>query len=684
MPVGAGEQDLRTVFAAAGVSGSWDWDIVGKKLYVDEHFARLYGLDPHVVDQGLATSTFFKAIHPEDQARIRIAVAGLVAGAERFSKEFRVIAPDGATLWMHGRGQGHYNSNDEPVRFSGLLVDVTERKRAEERLRIAQSAGGVGTFEYSDGFATVSVSGEFCRLLGFHPADRLPVRTINAAMCPGEQQLIPESTAEAALHPLAASFRIRRNDTGEERWIARRGELLPDSRGSGYRLLGVIYDVTEAKQLESELRALNETLEQRVAAAVDERRLAEEALRQAQKMEAVGQLTGGIAHDFNNLLTVIIGSIDSAMRRVDAGSDPRLARSLAHAMNGAERAATLTHRLLAFSRRQPLAPRAVDVPRILSGMSDLLGRTIPEAISIAIDAPDTVWTVEADPHQLENAIINLAVNARDAMPGGGKLTVSAQNHGPESQSADLGQGDYVGISVSDTGIGMDESTLARVFDPFFTTKEVGKGTGLGLSMVYGFAKQSGGDVRLISEPGIGTTVTILLPRAVGMAESETQARDDQVVGGNLSETILVVEDDDDVRAFTVSALREIGYRVIEAHDGVTALHLLQKQEQPVGLLVTDVVMPNMSGSELADAARIVQPDIAVLFTSGYTREMIMHEGRLDAGVDLLPKPFTLKTLAARVRDLLDRYHGDGAAELQPTAGAEPGATERVDPAVQPL
>jgi PAS domain S-box-containing protein len=653
---GANDEQLRAVLAADGASGSWDWDIVNDVLHVDARFAHLYGLPEEMISTALPTKTFFSAIHADDRTRIRIAVAGLVAGAELFSKEFRIVSPTGSVLWMHGRGQSHLDADDNPVRFTGLLVDVTDRKRTEERLRIAQSAGGVGTFEFSDGFATVSVSSEFCRLLGLHPADRLPVRTVNATLCEGEGKLIPEG-GDTAPENLDREFRILRSDDGAERWIARRGEIIREGEGTGFRLLGVIYDITDSKEQETRLRELNDTLEQRVAEEINERALAEDALRQAQKMEAVGQLTGGIAHDFNNLLTIITGSVDIALRRLDKSADPRVNRSLENAMKGAERAAALTQRLLAFSRRQPLDPRAIEVPRLLAGMSDLLTRTITESVGIAIDAPIDIWTIEADPHQLENAILNLAVNARDAMPNGGSLTVTARNQqviASQRGEAHVPPGDYVAISVADTGTGMDAEIRAKVFDPFFTTKEVGKGTGLGLSMVYGFAKQSGGSVMIESTLGEGTTVTLLLARSIDEAAAVVQAERDTEPTGSLSETILVVEDDDDVRAYTVGTLRELGYRVVEAHDGTAALHLLEKQENPVKLLMTDVVMPKMSGSELASTARQHQPDLKILYTSGYPRDAIMRDGRLDTGVDLLPKPFTLRNLASKVREILDR------------------------------
>jgi PAS domain S-box-containing protein len=654
-PLGIEADRLRSILAAAGASGTWDWDIAAGRLHVDARFAELYGLDLEEALAGVPTNCFFKAIHPDDRARMRIAVAGMVAGAELFSKEFRVVTPDGATLWMHGRGQSHLDEDDEPVRFTGLLVDVTERKRTEERLRIAQSAGGVGSFEYIDGFATAAVSAEFCRLLGLHPTNVLPVQTINKVLCNRDGPLIPEPHRGPPPESLDAEFCIERGDDKAERWIARRGEILRE--GAGYRLVGVIYDVTEAKAQEAALRDLAETLEIRVETEIAERRQAEEALRQAQKMEAVGQLTGGIAHDFNNLLTIIIGNIDTVIRRYDSSADPRARRSLDNALKGAERAASLTQRLLAFSRRQPLDPKPIDVERLLAGMSDLLTRSISETVAIQISAAPDLWSIEADPHQLENVILNLAVNARDAMPQGGTLTIEARNRsiGPgEVPPAGLGEGDFVEISVTDTGIGMSAETVAQVFDPFFTTKEVGKGTGLGLSMVYGFVKQSGGHVAIESVPGEGTVVRLILQRRQDGDETIDELAAPPTQMGSQSETIMVVEDDDDVRAYTVGILRELGYRVIEAHDGAAALRLLERADGPVQLLLTDVVMPNMSGQELAVRARAAQAGLKVLFTSGYTREAIMRDGRLEPGVDLISKPFTFVTLAAKVRDLLDR------------------------------
>jgi PAS domain S-box-containing protein len=418
-------------------------------------------------------------------------------------------------------------------------------------------------------------------------------------------------------------------------------------------------EIGERRLAQEALRELNQSLEARVAAAIAEREHAEEALRQSQKMEAVGQLTGGIAHDFNNLLTVIAGNIDIARRHLGEAGEGRVLRALGNAQIGAERAAVLTQRLLAFSRRQPLNPRPVDANKLVTGMGELLHRTLGETIEVETVLAAGLWRVEADPNQLENAILNLAVNARDAMPDGGKLTIETANthldRGYAARHAGVTAGQYVAICVSDIGSGMDADTLERAFEPFFTTKEVGKGTGLGLSMVYGFVKQSGGHLKIYSEEGEGTTVRIYLPRLIGEAADAEDRPDEAVPEGSREETILVCEDDDDVRAYTVEVLRELGYRVLEAHDGPSALRLLERQEGNVDLLFTDVVLPSgMTGAVLAQEARARRPELKILFTTGYARNAIVHHGRLDPGVELITKPFAYADLAARVRDMLDR------------------------------
>ena len=416
-------------------------------------------------------------------------------------------------------------------------------------------------------------------------------------------------------------------------------------------------EIAERKRAQEALTDLNATLERQVVERTEQLRRNEEALRQSQKMEAVGQLTGGVAHDFNNLLQVIIGNLETLQRNLPADS-PRLQRAMRHAMNGAQRAAALTQRLLAFSRRQPLDPKPIDVNVLVNGLSDMVHRTLGETIAVETVLGAGCWWVEVDPNELEAAILNLAVNARDAMPEGGRLTLETVNaHIDEAYAATHAEvlaGQYVLISVTDTGAGMDPQTVAQAFEPFFTTKPVGKGTGLGLSQVYGFVKQSNGHVKIYSEPGQGTTVKLYLPRLAGEAVPESELDEPLNPEAGQEETLLVVEDDEDVRAYSVESLRELGYRVLETRDGPSALRLLD-QESRVDLLFTDVVLPNgMTGAQLAAQARTIRPSLKVLFTTGYARNAIIHHGRLDKGVHLIVKPFSFTDLAAKVRDVLDK------------------------------
>jgi signal transduction histidine kinase/ActR/RegA family two-component response regulator len=420
--------------------------------------------------------------------------------------------------------------------------------------------------------------------------------------------------------------------------------------------------LSDTARLNRELQLLNETLEQRVREEIAERTKAEDALRQAQKMEAIGQLTGGVAHDFNNLLTVIIGGLDNISRQLDAtgGGDPaRFRRAVDMAGQAAQRAATLTARLLAFSRRQALDPKPLQADRLVREIGELLQRSIGEHIRLELVGSPGLWPALADPNEVEQALLNLAVNARDAMPSGGKLTIETQNVFLDDVYLSMVPepvlpGQYVLIAVSDTGEGMGEDTLARVFEPFFTTKDTGKGTGLGLSQVYGFVRQSGGHVRMYSEVGHGTTAKLYLPRFHGEVASPaaTSPRVDiSLLRG--TETVLLVEDDEGVRAYSSGVLRELGYNIIEASDADSALAALSDHPQ-VDLLFTDVVLPGgVHGHKLAAEVRKRRPSVCVLFTSGYTRNAIVHNGRLDPGVQLITKPFTYDELADRVRRVLD-------------------------------
>jgi PAS domain S-box-containing protein len=434
-------------------------------------------------------------------------------------------------------------------------------------------------------------------------------------------------------------WRVRKD--GSQFWASIVIDPIRDGNGTLIGFAKVTRDITERRQAQ-------DLLDQ-----------ARERMVQLQKMEAVGQLTGGVAHDFNNLLMVIIGNLEVAQRNTDAekGSAARSKRAIDSAMRGAQRAAMLTQRLLAFSRRQPLAPKPIDLNKFVVGEVEFLQRTLGETIQVEAVGGAGLWKVAADVNQLQAALLNLAVNARDAMPQGGKLTIETGNAFLDEDycraNPEVQRGQYVLIGVTDNGAGMTQEVMNRAFEPFFSTKAVGQGTGLGLSQVYGFIKQSGGHIKIYSEPGEGTTVKIYLPRISGDVSAEPEDSSIERVPGERGETILVVEDDDDVRSYLVETLHDLDYRVLRAHDSVAALEFLQQRDTQIDLLLTDVVLPGMNGRELSRKAQSLRPGLRVLFMTGYSRNAIVHQGRLDADVELIQKPITQDQLSARIRMLLD-------------------------------
>jgi PAS domain S-box-containing protein len=475
------------------------------------------------------------------------------------------------------------------------------------------------------GYEAEEVIGEsFSRF--FTPEDRergLPQQALEAAAIVGRSE--------------TEGWRVRKD--GSRFWAL---GVINAIRGDNDILLGFVKitrDMTDRMEAE---RVLRETQQQLAA---------------SQKMEAVGQLSGGVAHDFNNLMTIILGNLETAQRNLQDASNPNLQRAIENAMRGAQRAASLTQRLLAFSRRQALNPKPLDINRFLVGAVEFLRRSLEEAIEIETVGAAGLWPVELDANQLEIALLNLAINARDAMPQGGKLTIEAANTFLDREycrlNPEVTSGQYVMLSVSDTGIGMTKDVLARAFEPFFTTKEPGQGTGLGLSQVYGFVKQSGGHIKVYSEINQGTTVKMYFPRCTGrqaveQSEAELPGRSES------GETILLVEDDDDVRSYLADILCSLEYSVAVSPNGETALDLLRQNDLRFDLLLTDVVMPGMNGRELAKFAVELRPQLRVIYMTGYTRNAVMHQGRLDPGIDILQKPITQADLAERIRDALDK------------------------------
>ena len=608
------------------------------------------------------------------------AIEQLQATGECTPYEKQYLRKDGSRWW------GLFAARKVGEKTLGVVLDVSDRYLAQEALReseqqlrlIVESARDYAILATDpEGIITRWLPGA-AAVFGWSPEEAIGQSA--SLIFTREDREAGRPATEMAIareHGVAPDVRwhVRRDGSRvfmEGHLIALRG---PDNTLRGYLKIG--QDVTERwtaeeqlRQSEGALRHLNETLEAQVDARTAELRQAvealhaeavdraqiEEALRQAQKMEAVGQLTGGLAHDFNNLLTGIVGSLDLLHRRTAQGRYNDLDRYIAAARGAADRAAALTHRLLAFSRRQTLDPSPTDLNALVHGMVDLLRRTIGPHISLAVARADDLWTTLCDPNQLENALLNLCINARDAMPGGGRLAIGTANTWLDAAAAkglDMVPGAYVALSVADTGSGMPPEVIARAFDPFYTTKPQGQGTGLGLSMVYGFARQSGGQVRIDSTPRRGTTVTIYLPRHKGKPEPDrggTELASAPQAGAN--EAVLVVDDEPTVRMLVGEVLRELGYTAIEAADGASALRVLQSQVR-VDLLVTDIGLPGgIGGRQLADTARTTRPALRVLFITGYAENAAI--GPLQPGMQVMTKPFAMDALAARIRDMLGR------------------------------
>ncbi len=567
-------------------------------------------------------------------------------------------------------------------RIAILFNDVTQRHDAEDRLRVSESlarenvqrvqlalaAGAIiGTWNWDLRTDRFTVDEGFARGFGLDPAlgrERLSLEQIITSVHPEDRPgliaAIDEVIARGGAY--AHQYRVRRAD-GRYYWIEANGRVDHSPEGIALSFPGVLIDVEDRRSIEAErdrataaLRALNDTLELRVAERTAELIHAEEKLRQSQKMEAVGQLTGGLAHDFNNLLAGISGALDLMGMRIAQGRLNDIDKYMLAAQSAAKRAAALTHRLLAFSRRQTLDPRPLDVNLLVEGMTELIQRTVGPSILVeTVSAPD-LWSASVDASQLENAILNLCINSRDAMPDGGRITIETANQWLDAEAAlanDLPAGEYLSLTVTDTGTGMAPGVIAKAFDPFFTTKPIGEGTGLGLSMIYGFAKQSGGQVRISSELGKGTSMCIHLPRYHGEAGASTAApvQSAAALTGSCG-TILIVDDEPTVRLLLTDVLGDLGYTLIEAADSLTGLKLLQS-DVGIDLLITDVGLPGgMNGRQMADAGREVRPGLKTLFITGYAESAALGNSSLGGGMQVLTKPFSIDILATRVLELL--------------------------------
>ncbi|PPV08275.1 histidine kinase-response regulator hybrid protein [Xanthomonas bromi] len=601
---------------------------------------------------------------PEDVERGQIlieAAAALESGSgmdERWH-----VRKSGERFWANGSLMVLREETGEAIGFVKVLRDRTAERLASEALRNSERrldalvrASSQSIFSASadwrelrqlvgDGVLNEALSATSHWQATVHPDDRARLADVLA------QATANKSGVDVEYRLLGADRRVG--------WTLMRAIPLLDERERIVEWFGTSADITDKRVAEEQLRQLTETLEERVRERSAALLLAEEKLRQSQKMEAVGQLTGGLAHDFNNLLTAISVGLELLQTRIEQGKYDRLERYVEMAQSSAARATALTQRLLAFSRRQTLAPTALDVEALVRGMHEIIARTLGPSIALQLRPADAAWQVLVDAPQLENALLNLCINARDAMPDGGELTISLHNRALDATAAqqlELPAGDYVCLSVRDTGSGMTAEVMAKVFEPFFTTKPIGQGTGLGLSMIYGFTRQSGGHVRIDSEVGVGTTMALYLPRFTGVPAQDDVAPADRPLQRNAaySCTVLLVEDETAIRVLISEVLTEAGYRVIETAEGSAAVERLRSQEH-IDVLVTDVGLTGgLNGRQVADAGRQLRPALPVLFVTGYAASAAVGAGQLDDGMEVLTKPFQAIELERRVAQLLER------------------------------
>jgi PAS domain S-box-containing protein len=574
---------------------------------------------------------------------------------------------DGTCFWASGEMMPLKDENGSPQGFLKILRDRTDQRRAAEAQRsdaeflhsvLASSGDCIKVLDLdaklefmNEGGLRIMEVSDFNAIRGCPWPDFWPSEGQEEAWAAIETA---KAGASARFQGFAATMK------GTRKCWDVQVTAIPGANGRPEKLLAVSRDITEQKRTEGELRELNDTLERRIEERTRELQASEDQLRQSQKLDALGQLTGGVAHDFNNLLTGISGSLEILQTRLAHGQLTDVDRFITAAQGASKRAAALTHRLLAFSRRQTLDPKPTNANRLIEGMEDLVRRTVGPSIEVETVLAEDLWITLCDASQLENAVLNLCINARDAMPDGGRLTIETVNTSLDGRAAreqDMAAGQYVMVCVTDTGTGMAPDVIERAFDPFYTTKPMGQGTGLGLSMTYGFAKQSGGQVRIYSEVGKGTTLRIYLPRHAGEEDAESlPAQLTEAPRAQAGETVLIVDDDEAVRMLVTEVLQELGYAAIEAADGTSGLNLLQSNAR-IDLLITDVGLPGgMNGRQIADAARVGRPDLKVLFITGYAENAVVRNGYLEAGMQMMIKPFTMEALATRIQNVIAGEH----------------------------
>jgi two-component system, cell cycle sensor histidine kinase and response regulator CckA len=611
--------------------GSWDWDMLNGEVWWSDETYRLFGADVKTYVPSFERNAEF--IHPDDLETYRAVFAHSLSTDEPLNLEVRIRAGDGEIKVCLARGVVVRNAEGKAVRFVGTAQDITARKKTEsERDRL---------------IAAVEQAAEAICIA----APDTTVRYVNSAFegLTGLSRQAAVGKKLGDLHSILSDIEplrdLRASPPREVRWQGRLLGQRPDGQPC-------TVEVTLSPSSDKNAQVIDLVI---VARDISLQLELENQLLSAQKLEAIGRLAGCVAHDFNNLLSVILNYAEFALEKLSPQDS--MWREIHEIQKAGQRAAALTGQLLAFSRKQVLMPRVLDVNKVIADMEEMMRRLIGESIDLELRCRDDLGQVKADPSQLQQAVMNLAVNARDAMPGGGKLTIETVNVDLGEDYADkhveMSKGRYVMLAVSDTGSGFDAATRARLFEPFFTTKERGRGTGLGLSTVYGIVKQSGGNILVYSEPGQGATFKIYLPRC--------DAPIDEVVASAVSvsvstgtETILLVEDEEAVRMVAERILQGAGYRVLTAGDGLAALALAEQMHEEIDLLLTDVVLPQLSGRQLAERLHKLQPQLRVLYMSGYTDDAIVHHGVLDPGTLFIGKPFSAGALAIKVRDALDR------------------------------
>ena len=703
------EREREMAFAMrAGRFGTWSLEFASLVLTTSETCKELFG---RAADQPFTYKDRLLAILPEDRGLAETAMRRTVEEQADYDVTYRITRPDGEVRWLTSRGQAFTDEQGHVLRMAGVSLDVTAERR-EDRMRAALVELGE-VFRREDdpdqtSYAAAELIGRTLHVsrAGYGLIDREAetitiVRDWNASgihtlagilqfrdfgsyideLKRGETVVVVDARLDArtcntapALEAISARALVNMPLTEQEGLVA----LLylnhdvvrewPEDELSFIREVAErTREATQRRRAEKALAALAASLETEVQQRTHQLMATEAALRQSQKMEAVGQLTGGLAHDFNNLLTGVTGSLELLQTRIAQGRINDVDRYISAAQGAAKRAAALTHRLLAFSRQQTLDPKPTDLSRLVRGMEELIRRTVGPAITVEqMVGAVGLWPTRVDPGQLENALLNLCINARDAMPDGGKITIETGNRWLDTRTArdrDLPPGQYVSLCVTDSGIGMTSEVIARAFDPFYTTKPIGQGTGLGLSMIYGFAKQSGGQVQIYSEVGQGAMVCLYLPRHLGDgAPPELAPELGDAPRAEDGQTVLVIDDEPTVRMLVTEVLDDLGYIAVEAADGAAGLKVLQSDVR-VDLLVTDVGLPGgMNGRQVADAARMARPDLKVLFITGYAENAVLSHGHLDPGTHVLTKPFTMEVLASRIKDLISDGVGSGPGD----------------------